>query len=78
VNGVLFKGFFVSRALRTSRERISALLRIISLMTIALGGVFAYYISQTSLIPQLVPEFYFMAGLLIFVGFVILIAKFED
>ena len=68
----------MSRALRTSRERISALLRIISLMCIALGGVFAYYISQTSLIPQLVPEFYFMAGLLIFVGFVVLIAKFED
>lgn len=68
----------MSRTLRTSRERISALLRIISLMTIVLGGVFAYYISQTTLIPQLVPEFYFMAALLIFVGIVVLIAKFED
>lgn len=68
----------MSRTLRTSRERISALLRIISLMTIVLGGVFAYYISQTTLIPQLVPEFYFMAALLIFVGIVVLISKFED
>jgi hypothetical protein len=68
----------MSRAFRTSRERISALLRIISLTCIALGGVFAYYISQTTLIPQLVPEFYFMAGLLIFVGIVVLIARFED
>ena len=68
----------MSRTLRTSRERISALLRIISLMTIVLGGVFAYYISQTTLIPQLVPEFYFMAALLIFVGIVVLISKLED
>ena len=68
----------MSRSLRTSRERISALLRIISLMSIVLGGVFAFYISQTTLIPQLVPEFYFMAALLIFVGIVVLIAKFED
>ena len=68
----------MSRTLRTSRERISALLRIISLMTIVLACVFAYYISQTTLIPQLVPEFYFMAALLIFVGIVVLISKFED
>ena len=68
----------MSRTLRTSRERISALLRIISLMTIVLGGVFAYYISQTTLIPQLVPEYYFMADLLILVGIVVQISKFED
>ncbi|HVB12470.1 MAG TPA: hypothetical protein VNE86_05005 [Nitrososphaerales archaeon] len=68
----------MSRALRTSRERISALLRVISILCIVLGGTFAYFIYQTSLIPQLVAPFYFMAGLLIFVGVVILIAKFQD
>lgn len=68
----------MSRALRTSRERISALLRVVSIVLIVMGGVFAYYVSETSLIPQLIPEFYFMAGLLIFTGLVVLIAKFED
>ncbi|MDG6997778.1 MAG: hypothetical protein JRN15_01540 [Nitrososphaerota archaeon] len=67
----------MSRSLKTSQERISALLRVISLLCIVLGGTFAYFIYQTTLIPQLVPIFYFMAGLLIFVGVVVLIAKYE-
>lgn len=64
-------------ALKTSQQRISALLRVIALMCIILGGTFAYFISQSILIPQLVPIFYFIAALLIFVGFVVLIARFE-
>ena len=52
------------------------MLRVIALVCIALGGVFAYYISQTLLIPQLVPIFYFMSALMIFVGAVVLIARF--
>ena len=59
-----------------AQQRISALLRVIGLVCIVLGGVFAYYISQTVLIPQLVPVFYFMAGLLIFVGVTVLIARY--
>ncbi|MGA2874829.1 MAG: hypothetical protein ABSE82_04725 [Nitrososphaerales archaeon] len=47
-------------------------------MCIVLGATFAYEIYKTSLIPQLVPPFYFMAGLLMFVGIVILVAKFQD
>ncbi len=64
-------------ALKTSQQRIGALLRVIGLMCIILGGAFAYFISQSILIPQLVPIFYFIAALLIFVGFVVLIARFE-
>jgi zinc transporter ZupT len=67
----------MSKALGTSQQRISALLRVIALICIVLGGVFAYYISQTSLIPQLVPIFYFMAALMIFVGLTVLISKFD-
>lgn len=67
----------MSKALSNSQQRISALLRVISLVCILLGGVFAYDISQTSLIPQLVPFFWFMAALLIFVGVVVLIARYD-
>ncbi|MHB8566019.1 MAG: hypothetical protein ACYC7D_02730 [Nitrososphaerales archaeon] len=59
------------------QQRIGALLRVISLLCIIFGGLFAYFISQTSLIPQLVPILYFLAALLIFVGATVLIAKFE-
>jgi hypothetical protein len=67
----------VAGALKTSQQRISALLRVIALFCIIMGGLFAYFIYQTSLIPQLVPIFYFLAALLIFVGFVVLIAKYD-
>ncbi|MDA4129304.1 MAG: hypothetical protein OK457_00900 [Thaumarchaeota archaeon] len=67
----------MSKSLSNSQQRISALIRVIALICILLGGVFAYYISQTSLIPQLIPIFYFMAGLMIFVGAVVMIARFE-
>jgi hypothetical protein len=66
----------MSKSLKTSQQRIDALLRVISLLCIISGGVFVYEIAQTSLIPQLVPIFYFMAALLIFVGFVVLISKY--
>jgi hypothetical protein len=52
-------------------------LRVIALVCLVIGGVFAYYVSQAGLIPQLVPVFYFMAALLIFVGVTILIARFD-
>jgi hypothetical protein len=67
----------MSKALSNSQQRISALLRVIALVCILLGGVFAYDIYQTTLIPQLVPMFYFMAALMIFVGAVVLIARFD-
>ncbi len=67
----------VSRSIRTSEQRVGALLRVISLLCVIVGGTFAYFISQTQLIPQLVPIFYFMAALLIFVGIVVLVAKYE-
>jgi hypothetical protein len=67
----------MSKALSNSQQRISALLRVISLVCVLLGVVFAYAISQTVLIPQLIPIFYFMAALMIFVGAIVLIAKFD-
>lgn len=54
---------------------MDALIRVMGLVCIILGGVFVYFISQTQLIPQLVPIFYFMAATLIFAGFVVLIAR---
>ncbi len=67
----------MSKALSNTQQRISAFLRVIALICILLGGAFAYDISQTVLIPQLVPIFYFMAALMIFVGFVVLVARFD-
>jgi hypothetical protein len=67
----------MSKALGNSQQRISALLRVIALVCILLGVVFAFYISETALIPQLVPIFYFMAGLMIFVGALVMIARFD-
>ena len=67
----------MSGTFKTSHERISALLRVMGLLCVILGGSFAYFISQTALIPQLVPILYFLSALMIFVGAVVLIAKFE-
>ena len=67
----------MSGSFKTSQQRVSALLRVISLFCIILGGSFAYFIYQTTLIPQLVPIFYFLAALMIFVGFIVLIAKYD-
>jgi hypothetical protein len=53
------------------------MLRVMALICIVIGGVFVYFITQTTLIPQLYPIFYFMAALLIFAGIVVLIARFE-
>jgi hypothetical protein len=67
----------MSKALKTSQQRIDAMLRVMALVCIVIGGVFAYFISITSLIPQLYPIFYFMAALLIFAGAAVLVARFE-
>ncbi len=67
----------MSSTVQTSQARVDALLRVVGLVCIIVGGVFVYFIYQTQLIPQLVPIFYFMAGLLVFVGVVILISRFE-
>jgi hypothetical protein len=67
----------VSKTLSNTQQRISALLRVIGLVCILLGGVFTYDISQTVLIPQLVPFFYFMAALMIFTGVVVVISRFD-
>jgi hypothetical protein len=67
----------MAKALKTSQQRIDAMLRVIGLVCIVIGGVFAYFITQTALIPQLYPIFYFMAALLIFAGIVVVIARFE-
>jgi hypothetical protein len=67
----------MSKSLANTQQRISALLRVFAIICVLLGVVFAADIYQTTLIPQLVPFFYFMAGLLIFVGIVVIIAKFD-
>jgi zinc transporter ZupT len=66
----------LSSSVQTSQTRVDALLKVLGFVCIIIGGVFAYFIYQTQLIPQLVPIFYFMAGLLVFVGAVIVIARF--
>ncbi|MGI0078118.1 MAG: hypothetical protein ACRECH_00655 [Nitrososphaerales archaeon] len=65
----------MSSSLETSQSRVDAVIRVMGLVCIILGGVFVYFISQTKLIPQLVPIFYFMAATLIFAGVVVLIAR---
>lgn len=67
----------MTSSISTAHERVDALIRVISLVCIIMGAVFVYFISQTTLIPQLIPIFYFMAGLLIFAGATMLIAKYE-
>jgi len=67
----------MSKALSNTQQRISAFLRVIALVCILLGVVFTVDISQTVLIPQLVPIFYFMAALLIFTGVIVLIARYD-
>jgi peptidoglycan/LPS O-acetylase OafA/YrhL len=67
----------MSKALSNTQQRISAFLRVVAIVCILLGVVFAADIYQTVLIPQLVPFFYFMAALMIFVGFIVLIARFD-
>jgi hypothetical protein len=67
----------LSKALSNTQQRISALLRVFAIIIVLLGVVFTADIYETVLIPQLVPFFYFMAALMIFVGLVVLIAKFE-
>ena len=54
---------------------MDAVIRVLGLVCIIVGAVFAYFISQTTLIPQLVPIFYFMSATLIFAGVVVLIAR---
>ncbi len=67
----------MSKALSNSQQRISAFLRVIAAICVLLGVVFAADIYETTLIPQLVPIFYFMAALMIFVGLVVLVARFD-
>ena len=65
----------MSGTLATSQARMDAVIRVLGLVCVIVGAVFAYFISQTTLIPQLVPIFYFMAATLIFAGVVVLIAR---
>ena len=67
----------MSKALSNTQQRISAFLRVIAAICVLLGAVFAADIYETTLIPQLVPIFYFMAALMIFVGLVVLVARFD-
>jgi hypothetical protein len=53
------------------------MLRVLAIVCIIIGGLFVYYLVGATVIPQLVPIFYFMGGLLIFVGAVFLILRFE-
>jgi hypothetical protein len=53
------------------------MLRVLAFVCIIVGGLFFYFAVQAALIPQLVPIFYFIGGLLIFVGGVVLIVRFE-
>jgi hypothetical protein len=53
------------------------MLRVLAVICIIIGGLFVYFVAGATLIPELVPIFYFMGGLLIFVGAAFLILRFE-
>ncbi|MDH2901886.1 MAG: hypothetical protein PXY39_13035 [archaeon] len=67
----------MSQSVQKTQQRIDAMLRVLALVCIIVGALFFYFAIQAALIPQLVPIFYFMGALLIFVGGVILIVRFE-
>jgi preprotein translocase subunit SecY len=67
----------LSSSIQKTQQRIDAMLRVLALICVIVGGLFFYFAIQAVLIPQLVPIFYFMGGLLVFVGGVVLIVRFE-
>jgi hypothetical protein len=67
----------MSQSVQKTQLRIDAMLRVLALICVIIGGLFFYFAYEAALIPELVPIFYFMGGLLIFVGAVILIVRFE-
>lgn len=67
----------MSHTVQTAQQRINAMLRVLALVCVIIGALFVYYVYSATLIPQLIPIFYFMGGLLIFVGATFLILRFE-
>ena len=63
----------MSSAAKTSRPFL--LVRIMGLILFVSGLMLAYYTSQTSLVPQIIPVFYIISLILIIPGFVVLVSK---
>ena len=68
-------------SLEAPAARVSMIIRLVGIVILALGVVLTYFTyseaAAAALVPQIVPVFYLGAGLLIIVGFVALIAKYE-
>jgi len=62
-------------------SRVSMIIRLVGLLLVALGVILTYFTyseaSAATLVPEIVPVFYIGAGLLIIVGFVAVIAKYD-
>ena len=67
--------------LSTQESRVNVLLRLVGLIFLILGASMTYLTytesSQANIVPQIVPVFYLVSGLLIVVGFVTTVAKYK-
>ncbi len=67
--------------LKTQESRVGALIRLAGLFVFALGAATAYLTyneaAQANIVPQVVPVFYLVAGVLILVGFLAMISRFK-
>ena len=62
-------------------SRVSMVIRLVGILLLVLGVVLAYYTYSESvaadIVPQIVPVFYLGAGLLMIVGAVAVVAKYD-
>ncbi len=66
---------------KTQESRVGALVRLVGFLVFALGATLAYFTyvegAAATIVPQIVPVFYFIAALLILVGFLAMVSKFR-
>jgi hypothetical protein len=66
-------------ALKTQEARVGALIRLAGIIVFAFGAVMIYLTyteaAQSNIVPQIVPVFYLVAGLLVVTGFTAIIAR---
>ena len=66
---------------KTQESRVDALVRLVGFLVFALGATLAYFTyieaAAASIVPQIVPVFYLIAVLLLFLGLLAMVAKFR-
>jgi len=66
---------------KTQESRVGALVRLVGFLVFSLGATLAYFTyvegAAATIVPQVVPVFYFIAALLILVGFLAMVSKFR-